>query len=323
MGHAVDRSMRRVLPLILTSALMTGCTTEVAGEDEEVETLGKGDGNSSGFLGHYPVTTPIRINEIVDVPALGPALIALRGARTNPGEAVMRAIESQDFGLISTVIRGLPASTRTSIVNRINPILDPVKSQISDLAAQLEQLVASVEIHSDVMIYERGRILGITKERHTFDSVVFNLNGRSITIDVSGVFDEGHGSISSSGEAYFDDVDLDLPVGTLLLKAAGPYIWPRFGATDLTSTLKKLIDCDRIGYEISQVISFVDATTRCHEALASVDDKVKDAMIMEIEVRDAAGTIQNGTASGTWTWTMKLGGVELELPLRFEARRRD
>lgn len=314
----------RTLALAVSAtALFAGCLEVGPEEEEEVEVLGKGDGASSGFLGNYAVTTPIQLNDVAGVPALGAALVHLKGARQNPGEAVLRAIESQDFGLISTVIRNLSTSLRSSLVARINPILDPVKGQIADLAGQLEQLVARVEIHSDILISERGRILGITKERHTISSVVFTLNGRTIPLAVRNVFDDGHGHISSDGDASLDDVDMDLPLGPLLLDAAGPYVFPAFGTTDLTGTLNKLIDCDRIGAEIAQIVSFVDATTRCREALASVTDKVNTSLIMEIEVRDGVGLIQNGTLSdGSWTWNLKLGGLELELPLSFEARRR-
>lgn len=322
--------MRHPLAFIILSAtvlsatvLSAGCVEGAVEEEEDVEVLGKGDGASSGYLGTYEVMTPIRINDIANVPALGPALIHLRGARQNPGEAILRAIESQDLGLLSTVIRNLSTSYRASIVARINPILFPVKDQIADFAAQMEQLVANIEIHSEILISERGRILGITKERHSLSSVVFNLNGRSIAVDVRGVSEDGHGRISSRGEASLDDVDLDLPLGPLLLDAAGPYVFPRFGTTDLNSTLHKFIDCDRIGAEISQVISFIDAAARCRDALVKITEKVNTTMVMEIAVRNGRGTMQNGTLSnGSWTWTLKLGGVELELPLSFTARRR-
>ncbi len=325
MRHLLTTTTRhhQLLAVLSATALFAGCVgTEVDEEDDEVEVLGKSDGASSGFLGNYAVTSPFRLNDIAVVPALGPALVHLRSARQNPGEAVVRAIESQDLGLLSTAIRNLPTSYRTAIVDRLNPILFPVKDQIADLAGQLEQLVVGFEIHSDLLIYERSRILGITKERHSLDSIVFSLNGRSIAVDIQGVAEEGHGRISSKGEASLDDVDFDLSLGRLLLDAAGPYVFPRFGTTDLHSTLTKLIDCDRIGAEIAQVISFVDAAGRCREALASLNEKVQTGLVLEIAVRNGRGTIQNGTLSnGSWNWTLKLGSVELELPLRFEARR--
>ncbi len=317
------RASRLALVVASAALLFAGCTMGEEMENEDVEVLGKGDGASSGYLGNYEVTTPIRFTDIRGVPALGSALVHLRGARQNPAEAVLRAIESQDFGLLSTAIRSMPMSLRTSLVNRLNPALTPVKDQIADLAAQLEQLVVGFEVHSNILISERGRILGITKERHSLESVVFNLNGRSYAVDISNVFEDGHGSITSHGAANLDDVDLELPLGPLLLDVAGPYIFPRFGTTDLTSTLNKLIDCNVLGAEVERVISFVDGPARCRAALASITEQVNTKLVMEIEVRDGAGTIQSGTLSdGSWTWTLKLGGVELELPLTFEARRR-
>jgi len=311
------------LAVATSTLLFAGCAAEIEEQDDDVEVLGKGDGASSGFLGNYAVTTPLRFTDIRGFPALGPALVHLRGARQNPGEAVLRAIESQDLGLLSSAIRNMSTSLRTSLVNRLNPVLTPVKDQIADLAAELEQLVVGFEVHSNILISERSRILGITKERHSLESVVFNLNGRSIAVDVSNVFETGHGSITSRGEANLDDVDLDLPLGPLLLDVAGPYVFPHFGTTDLTSTLNKLIDCDFLGAEIERVISFVDGPGRCRAALASVTEQVNTKLILEIEVRDGAGKIQNGTLSdGTWTWTLKMGGLELELPLTFESRRR-
>ena len=308
------------LGLVIGTLWAAGCTTE----DEEVEVLGKGDGWSSGFLGTYPVTTPISIRDIAAVEAVGPALIELRAAGSSPGTAILNAIEVGDLGLLSTVVRSLSSDLRARLAQRIDVLLDPVKYDIVALARNLEELVARVDIDSDIRIFERGRITGITKEAHQIKRLTFTLNSTRVAVTVPNVIDEGHGYISREGAASLDDVDLVLPLGAMVLAVANTAVFPRFNTTSLAATLEKLIPCDRVGAEINAYTSIIDGTAKCHEALQSLENKIRSALMVEIEVRDGKASIRDGVlTNGSWNWTLEFESFELELPLTFEARARD
>ncbi len=312
------RNLALALSVGVLALTASGCADEEG--QEEVETEGKGD--RSGFLGTYPVSTVIDIPDVAGLDKFGPALVELRAAGGNPGEAFLNAVAAEDLGLLSTVVANLPADVRATIVAKLNIVLEPVKHDIVALAAYLERLVAQVEIDSEIRIYERGRWTGITSEEHVITQVAFRVDDYQVEIDVE-ASDSGHGRISSSGEASLDDVDLELSLGSMLLDVAEEFVLPKFGATNLTELLLRLIDCEAVGREIANYVPFVDGAMRCREGLASLEQKVETALMMKIEVRDGYGYIAPGSGkitNGSWRWEMDIAGYELDLTLPFQSR---
>lgn len=324
MGLAVAPWMRK-LAFLLSAAILastSGCTeTEIMEDDES-----KND--EADVLGAYAVVTPIELGQAVgNLPALGPALVELRTADANPGEAVLDALQAADVGRMSTLLKAMPSALRADLVTRANVFLDPVKGDIVRFAGQLEQIVQVVQIHSEIRITDRKKITGITDEEHTIRKVEFTLDGKSAAIDVANVTDAGHGRVSSDGEADLNDVELAISIGPLAIEAANRLVFPQFGATDLNGALASLIDCQQLGGAIEDVVSFVDAEGACRDALSSLAAKVSTATAeakdeLTIAITDATGTIKNGAiADGAWTWNVELGSFQKELMLKFQAKR--
>jgi hypothetical protein len=313
----------RTLALALTvSTLALGACTdgEPIMEDET-------HGDVGDVVGSYAAVTPIELQQAVaNLPALGPVLVELRTVNENAGEAVLDALQAADVGSLSTLLKTLPSGLRADLVTRANVFLDPVKGEIAMLAGQLEELVSKVEIHSEIQIKSRQKVTGITDEVHQIRRVVFTAGGKQASVDVADLIDEGHGRISGDGKASLDSAAFSLAVGPLAMKAAAEVVFPQFGATDLNGALNEVIDCDQLGTAIEQVVSFVDAKAKCREALTNLSAKITMAAQeakdeLSIEIGDASGTISNGAIAGTWTWSIKLGGFEKELPLKFQARK--
>src|SRR5262249_12129720 len=114
------------------------------------------------------------------------------------------------------------------------------------------------------------------------------------------------GKVTPKANAPIADADLtidastvSLPIGELLLDAAGPLIFSQFGATNLSGALQAVVPCDSIGQDVSDgldnVISASEVSQLCNGALGLiagvVESKVKSISFDGIQVHDGKAVL--------------------------------
>ena len=158
------------------------------------------------------------------------------------------------------------------------------------------------------------------------------------------------GTVSAHNNAPVADADLavgaatfELPIGELLLQAAGPLLFSQFGgAKDLNGALQNLVDCASFGQTISDglggYVAPAEGEKLCTAGIglvaAAVTLKIKAITFDGIEVKSANAklydvTLQKPTedyqsdriAEGQWTWTFTVGGKSASVPATFSGDR--
>jgi hypothetical protein len=150
------------------------------------------------------------------------------------------------------------------------------------------------------------------------------------------------GKVAPKPDAPIADADLtidpstvSLPVGELLLDAAGPLLFSQFGATNLAGALQAVVPCDTIGQDVSDglgnVISANEVSQLCNGALGLiagvVESKVKAISFDGIQVHDGKAVLFDVTpqkptvdhqsdqlGNGTWTWKITIAGGSVDVP---------
>jgi hypothetical protein len=129
--------------------------------------------------------------------------------------------------------------------------------------------------------------------------------------------------------------DTSLPLGELLLDAAGALVFAQFGASDLSGALQAVVPCHALGQSVSDglgdFLSASDLTLLCDGALAGIatlaEQKLKALRLDGIAVHDTKASLfdvapqapaidfqSDQLQNGSWTWTFTVDGSAIDVP---------
>jgi hypothetical protein len=346
---------------MLGALVLAGCSAEVGPSSPSTPPAGDPDqppkpAPVADYSGVYAVTSNLDFTQNGVLPGLlGPALAGLSELHDHPGDALLTILEAANIPYVSAILKKLPSALESVVASYLDDLIIhdvyqgvPVVDQIASLIMGLTEISRSFDVHDTVTVHApMGHAANLEQQ---LSGVDFKLLGKTTTVAFpTAETVKTIGTITPHGNAPVADADLtvgaatfQLPIGDLLLKAAGPLVFSQFGATDLSGALKNLVDCGAFGQSLSNglggILSANEGTQLCAAALGLVADlvtqKIEAITFHGVRVDRASGRLydvsaqkptedyqSDRVADGAWTWTFTVAGTGIDVPALFSGDR--
>jgi hypothetical protein len=370
MSKTSERVAWLMLGLMTTATtVLTGCG-DTGGRSPMPPTMMDGgpppgdvDGPAPGprYAGVYATTTPIDFTQNGVLPGvIGPTLTALTELRDHPGQAIVQLVTLAQIPGLSDALAELPTFVRNLLAALLDKlIIDelyenvPVIEQLAAITAGLTDVTKTIELHDLLTVHTPaadGKVLVDLQVRE----VAFRMLDRRALVRLDGrALAQAHavldGSVAPRSTQPAADADLTLaggtltlPLGELVLQAAGPLVFAPFGANDLGGALQNLVPCHAGALQIADAVDGWIASetieTVCTTALdlvaSAVTRSIGDITLGNIRISDGAAYLLDSSsthplidrqsdriAQGKWVWAFTVGGTTFKVPSTLQAER--
>jgi hypothetical protein len=314
------------------------------------------------YSGIYDAVAPIDFTQNGVLPGLlGPALGGLAQLHDHPGNAIITVVEAAGIPYLSAILMKVPSFLKAALSGLLDDLIIknlyqgyPVVDEIASVIQGIAELGKKLEIHDEITV-RTPTATGVVALEQQLTGVGFTLLGKHAVVDFSAAaklkaLAKMPGVLAAHPNAPIADADLtlgagtfSLPIGELLLQAAGPLLFSQFGgATTLKGALGNLVPCMTFGQTLSDgvggFISVADAQKFCTGAIGLIADqvegKIKAIAFDGVEVERGAAKLydvsqlkpsmdhqSDRVAEGTWTWKFTVGSTVTSVPSTFSGDR--
>jgi hypothetical protein len=311
----------------------------------------------ANYAGVYDLTAPLDFTQNGVLPGLlSPALGSLAELHDHPGDALINILQNSNIPVVSSTLNKIPSFLLSAFGSLLDNLIInnlykgyPVVDQITNIIEGIAELAKKMDVHDTVTVHTPASNKMAVEEQ--ISGVDFTLLGNTTNVTLTtGKKVSTTGTILPHANAPVADADLQLgtaslslPIGDLLLQAAGPLLFSQFGgATDLKGALLNLVPCASVGQDISDglggVISASEATMLCQTGIGLVADmvtaKIKAITFDGVNVTAGAGVLYDASkakpgvdyqsdriADGKWTWSFTIGSSVTNVPSTFDGDR--
>ncbi len=312
---------------------------------------------TANYSGMYDVTAPLDFTQNGVLPGvIGPALGGLAELHDHPGDAILKIVEGANIPYLSDILNKVPSFLTQALAGLLDDLIIqnlyngyPVVDQVANLIQGLFELSQKIVIHDELTVHKP--VNGVVAIEQQLSGVGFTLLGQQTVVAFTNAKKVSTpGAITPHANAPVADADLTvgagsfmLPIGDLLLQAAGPLLFGQFGgATDLKGALTNLVPCGSFGQTLSDglggFISPSEASMLCTGAIgllaaavtAAIEAITFDGVMVDggkAELYDVS-TLKpsmdhqsDRVAEGTWTWTFTVAGGKAAVPSTFAGDR--
>jgi hypothetical protein len=307
------------------------------------------------YAGVYAVVAPIDLTQNGVLPGvLGPALTALIELHDHPGKAILDIVAIANIPTVSDAVKNMPGFLKDVLSNLLDKLITdevyanvPVVEQITNIVSGITELAKTIDVHNTLTVHTPAAD-GSAKIEQQVTDVGFTLLNKQTVVSFDAnekmaAFSAMPGTITAHANAPVADADLTLaggqmtlPLGQLLLQAAGPLLFSQFGgATDLKGALNNLVPCHDAAQSISDALNnYLSAQlveNLCTAALGALADGVTN-QISKIQLEDVQVTGANAflldvsqskpqtdyqadrIADGKWDWGFSVAGTTVTVP---------
>lgn len=361
--------LKYVLMLLLTWA-MFGCSAGTsAASGPPLPDGGPPDGGGvavpppaqADYAGVYATVTPIDLTQNGVLPgAIGPALAALTELHDHPGQAIVDLVGAAGIPTLSDAINGLPGFCKTLLAALLDSVITdelydnvPVAEHLASIISGIGQLADTLAIHQTLTVHTPGANGQVAIDQQ-ISSIGFTLlNQQSAVVLDLAAQSQAHatlaGTITAHADAPVADADLTLagggmtlPLGQLMLEAAGPLLFAQLGAQDLNGALDALVPCHAAAQSIADGIddllppAVIEEVCKAALALvaAAVTTEVDKLVLTNVRVDGGTAALLDVSASrpqidhqsdsianGKWTWSFSVAGQTISVPSTLTADR--
>jgi hypothetical protein len=312
----------------------------------------------ANYSGVYDVTAPIDFTQNGVLPgAIGPALGALAELHDHPGDAIIKVVEAANIPYLSDILNKVPSFLTKALAGLLDDLIIknlyngyPVVDQVANIIQGIFELTQKIEIH-DALTVHKPDSKGVAALEQQLTGVGFTLlNNKTVVSFANAKKVAMSGTVTPLANAPVADADLTvgagsfmLPIGDLLLQAAGPLLFGQIGgAKDLKGALDNLVPCDAFGQDISDglggFITKDEASMFCTGAIGLIADQVTNqikaitfdgvmvdngkAKLYDLTQQKPNVDYQSDrVAEGTWTWSFTVAGGTAAVPSTFAGDR--
>ena len=313
---------------------------------------------TANYSGIYEVIAPIDFTQNGVLPnAIGGALGGLAELHDHPGDTLLKIVSNAGIPYLSDILQKVPSFLIKALASLLDDlIIDnlyngyPVVDEVANIIQGIFELTKKLEIHDTLTVHKMAPD-GTAALEQQLSGVGFTLLGQKSLATFAGAKKVSmNGKITPHANAPVADADLQLdlamfqlPIGDLILQAAGPLLFSQFGgATTLKDALTNLVPCATVAQDISDglggFISTSEANTLCVGALGLIADQVVnaikgitfdgvkvDAGVCKLyDVSQLKPTLDNQSdrvAEGKWNWTFDVSGGKATVPTTFAGER--
>ena len=302
------------------------------------------------YSGVYRVLAPLDFTQNGVLPgALGPALAGLSELHDHPGDAIIKIVQGANIPYLSDILNKVPSFLVSALSGLLDQVITnavynnyPAIDEIANVIQGITEIANHFDVQQDLTVHTPAAD-GSVKIDEDVSGVQFELLGNTTMVALkSAMKTSTTGKLTPRPNAPIADADLSidastisLPIGELLLDAAGPLLFSQFGATDLTGALQAVVPCDSIGQDVSDgldnIISANEVSQLCNGALGLIaglaEQKIKAVSFDGIEVHDGKAVLFDVTpqkptvdhqsdqlGNGTWTWKITVAGGSVDVP---------
>lgn len=359
-------------------ALVTGCG---AGPEARMDTpaaptpvppgtpVGTGENNpppapqpTAKYAGVYASVAPIDLTQNGVLPGvLGPALSALIELHDHPGKAIIDIIAIAGIPTVSDLVANMPQFLKDVLSGLLDKLITdqvygnvPVVEQITNIVSGITELAKTIDVHNTLTIHTPAAD-GSAKVEQQVTDVGFTLLNKSQVVafdaaEKAAAYSAMPGTVKAHANAPVADADLTLaggkmtlPLGGLLLQAAGPLLFSQFGgATTLDGALKNLVPChdaaqsisDALGGYLSPAVVEQVCTAALGIVAQTVTNEIDKIVLKDVQVTNASAYLldvsqskpqvdyqSDRIADGKWTWTFSVAGASVNVPSTLTADR--
>jgi hypothetical protein len=363
----MNRDLLKYGLMLLLTWMMFGCSAGTSAPSGPPD-AGTQDGGgitvtqpTASYSGVYATVTPIDLTQNGVLPgAIGPALAALTELHDHPGQAIVELVAAAGIPTLSDAVQGLPSFCKTLLAALLDQLVTdelyanvPVAEHIASIISGISQLADTIAIHETLTVHTPDAGGAVTVDQQISSIGFVLLNQSSAVVLDSGAQLLAHatlaGTITAHADAPVADADLTLagggmtlPIGQLMLQAAGPLLFAQLGATDLEGALDALVPCHAAAQSIADGIDDLlqPATIEavCKAALgivaAAVTSEVDQLVLTNVRVDDGTAGLLDISASrpqidhqsdtienGKWTWSFTVAGQTVLVPSTLTADR--
>lgn len=309
------------------------------------------------FSGVYEVSAPLDFTQNGVLPGLlGPALSGLSELHDHPGDAILTIAKGANIPVVSGILNKIPSFLESVLAGLLDKLIidnvyngSPVVDQITNIIMGITELSKKIDVQDQLTIHAPGANGQATVDEK-LTAVTFTLLGKQQMVTfTTGKTVQSSATITPLANGYADAdlslgaAQLSLPIGDLLLQAAGPLLFSQFGgAKDLGGALKNLVPCSSFAQTLSDglggIISVSEADALCQGALGAVasivEQKIKAVTFDSIKVDGGQGKLYDQSqsspqydyqsdriAEGKWTWQFAVNGSTIGVPSTFAGDR--
>jgi hypothetical protein len=312
----------------------------------------------ANYSGVYEVVAPIDFTKNGVLPnAVGGALGGLAELHDHPGDALLKIVTNAGIPYLSDILQQVPSFLMKALASLLDDlIIDnlyngyPVVDEVANIIQGIFELTKKLEIHDTLTVHKMAAD-GSAAIDQQLSAVGFTLLGQKSVATFAGAKKVSmNGKITPHPNAPVADADLQLdlamfqlPIGDLLLQAAGPLLFGQFGgATTLKGALTNLVPCSTVAQDISSglggIISANQAETLCVGALGLIADQVENAIkaitfdgvkvdaglgkLYDVsQLKPSMDNQSDRVAEGKWNWTFDVSGSKATVPSTFSGER--
>jgi hypothetical protein len=312
------------------------------------------------YSGIYDTSTPIDLSKNgVLPPAIGASLKGLSELHDKPGSALLYILENSNIPYISDGMKQIP----DIVVSALGGLLDgliknnlykgyPVVDEVANVIQGITQLATQIQVYDRITVHTPDTTGAINVD-HQLMAVEFEMLGQKAkvpfptaangTAHTKGTLKAGPSAPVADADITADAATFSLPLGNLLLQAAGPLLFTKFGsATDLGGVLKEVVPCQSFGDSLSNATNnFLDpslGTGLCNAALdvvaSLVTSEINKITLDNVKVDGITAKLydistakpnldyqSDRLAEGKWNWTFTIGSASATVPTTFAGDR--
>ncbi len=296
------------------------------------------------YSGVYQVSAPVDFTQQGVLPGLtGPLLASLAQLHDNPGKSIVDLAFAANVPVIkdmSAFLRDVLASIITTVANDFigdNPEFGQVIEVIDSIfeVTQQSSIESKITVHTPATDGSVAAEIQVTGAKFMFLNQSISVTTPATAMataksSLTATLKARANAPVADADVTFTGGKLSLPVGTFILQALGPLLFqPKFGTSDLRSTLIKLVPCESWSTKIAEkaandnalkyVITAPVMKTICTTAVGYAADKVNEAFakltIDDVQVVNGRATLYDTStmkpsmdhqsdrlADGTWSW---------------------
>lgn len=314
------------------------------------------------YAGVYDAVAPLDFTQSGVLPGLlGPALAGLVELHDRPGKAIITIVENAGIPYLSEILMQVPSFLKGALTGLLDSlILDnvyknvPVVDQIAFVIQGISDLGKQTEIHDQITVSTPTQ-KGAVQIEQQLSGVGFTLSGKKIVVDLStearakalarmnGRLDPRANRPVADADLTIDSGTVSIPIGDLLLQAAGPLVFSQFGgAVTLKGALTQLVPCMDFAKDVSEglggIVSESNVQKLCVGAIGliadQVDARIRAVTLDGVTVDDAKGKLldvstlrpktdyqSDRLAEGTWTFVFTVNARTVAVPSSFSGDR--
>jgi hypothetical protein len=334
------------------------------------------------YNGVYSVSTRIDLGQAGALPSgITTAINILANIRTSPTTAVINLIESLNVGVVNQVfgficpngVLDASGNLDCGVLKAFAPFLDDLiddqvyqqydwANKVAIIGSGIGNLAKKIDLNDDITVNTPSpdgtanitQIIKSTRFATCFTSPCPPNSSTTVSLSAAslpGATWTGKGKVTPAANAPIADADItiedaifDIPIGELLLKAAGPLIYKQFGgAMTLQQALVNIVPCATLAAELDNAIPDGLATPAavqqgCEAVLGLAASQVEQ-QINGLKLNDATTSMTTAKlwdasvavpatdyqsdrmANGKWKWTFKVGTGTSSIDATFEGDR--